>query len=100
MPHKRKNRCDATSKYHIERRKEYRAFKQSLICEVCKISAYDNPEGFDFHHTIPEEKEMKISKLFYRHPTKEVWEAELKKCMFVCKKCHRQLHKELRQDRA
>jgi hypothetical protein len=60
------------------------------VCAVCNWYS-TNYEAFDVHHCNPNEKDYLISSMVYKD-----WEAEvvpeLEKCVYVCSRCHRQLH--------
>ena len=55
----------------------------------CKICSYDKyVGGLDFHHTV--EKERDLSSLWLNSP--KTIEKELKKCVLLCCRCHREVH--------
>lgn len=62
----------------------------------CNKCQYDLcTEALDFHHKDPSQKEFGIGKIM-AHPTK--WAtivAEVKKCVLLCNRCHRELHSNL-----
>ena len=60
-------------------------------CERCGIEGKHS--FFDFHHVVPELKEISINKVWYYGKKRR--DAELAKCIMVCPNCHRQLHMEL-----
>ena len=62
-------------------------------CNKCGYTACG--QAFDVHHIDPNEKEFGISNI-YKSP--RAWKkivAELKKCILLCCRCHRELHCDL-----
>lgn len=72
------------------RRKELRERAVAYLGGKCTICGYDKcPSGFDFHHLSSIEKDFNISS---KMTSWEAIEKELKKCILVCCRCHREIH--------
>ena len=57
----------------------------------CGICGYNKcNEALEFHHMIPEKKDFSISSFKIENTSNIV--CELKKCICVCGKCHREIH--------
>lgn len=56
-----------------------------------KCSSCGSTQNLEFHHKDPRTKEMNLGNSWTHDPKKV--EAEVKKCILLCKKCHRELHK-------
>lgn len=72
-------------------------FKQRIIdsmgsqCQICKYSACN--AAMEFHHIVPNEKEMSISSILANPKSwKEIVVPELRKCILLCCRCHREIH--------
>lgn len=75
----------------IEWQRELKQKCVDLLGGKCVVCGYSNSAwGFDFHHTIPSEKEFQFSN--GRSKKFEAMEKELKKCILVCATCHREIH--------
>ena len=57
---------------------------------ACTLCGYDTCQAaLDFHHTDPAEKDFTISA---KMTSWAAIERELKKCVLVCARCHREIH--------
>lgn len=57
----------------------------------CWICGYDKcKQALDFHHVNPDEKLFGVSREFHRNM--EDFVTEIKKCVLVCCRCHREIH--------
>lgn len=63
-------------------------------CEHCGFE-HTSFAPFDFHHKVPEEKDVSISDAICRSWTNLIKEVE--KCILLCSNCHRIEHERLRQ---
>jgi hypothetical protein len=82
----------------VESRKEYLIFKLGGRCSVvgCPV-VYDGHNAciFDFHHQIPLancEKKFGITNWALDNYSMEEIEAEVAKCLLVCRNCHNEIH--------
>ena len=66
------------------------SIKLSRGCESCGV--FDAPLCMDFHHKNEEEKESVLSGRQMYGLTKAKLNAELDKCMVLCKSCHHKYH--------
>lgn len=72
------------------RRKELRERAVVFLGGCCQICGYDKcSSAFDFHHINPLEKDFTISA---RMTSWEAIQKELKKCVLLCCRCHREVH--------
>jgi hypothetical protein len=78
----------ATSEANKRRRaSRYReAIKGQAGCEMCGYNR--NTAALDFHHTDGDRKEKGVSQMVYGPRM----EAEIAKCMIVCRNCHAEIH--------
>lgn len=61
----------------------------------CKVCGYNRClDALDFHHIDPSIKEEGIGKLLGRKGLDTV-RAEVKKCVLICCRCHREIHSRL-----
>jgi len=67
--------------------------KTSSGCYSCRT--FDAPCCMDFHHKNEEEKESPLSGREMYSLTKANLEAEIEKCVVLCKSCHHKLHNNL-----
>jgi len=59
----------------------------------CVICGYDScPEALDFHHLDPESKDFSLSSARANPKSWDKIVKELKKCVLICCRCHRELH--------
>jgi hypothetical protein len=73
-----------------KRRRELRERAVAHLGGKCLICGYDNcPSAFDFHHVNAMEKDFTISA---KMTSWEAIERELKKCVLLCARCHREVH--------
>lgn len=73
-----------------KRRKELRERAVAHLGGSCRICGYDKcPSAFDFHHINAMEKDFNISA---KMTSWEAIEKELKKCVLLCARCHREVH--------
>ncbi len=73
-----------------KRRRELRERAVAHLGGKCLICGYDNcPSAFDFHHVNAMEKDFTISA---KMTSWEAIEKELKKCVLLCARCHREVH--------
>ena len=56
-----------------------------------KCSSCGSTESLEFHHKDPSTKRMSLGNSWTHDPKKV--EAEVKKCILLCEKCHKELHK-------
>lgn len=75
-------------------RKNIKKLIISCMGNKCQIEScgYENICGLDFHHINPNEKDFSISKIKTTPKSWSVFESELKKCILLCCRCHRELH--------
>lgn len=59
-------------------------------CQICKYSACD--EALDFHHIDPSQKDFSFGKLRASPRKLSIIIEELKKCILLCCRCHREVH--------
>ena len=85
-----KNREKAIER-QMQRYKElssiFNEWKKGLKCSVCGETDHN---CLDFHHVMPEEKELNIPRAVARGSKTVI--SELKKCVVVCANCHRKVH--------
>jgi len=69
-------------------------YKRTLSCVVCGERHY---ACLQFHHKIPQNKDMAISEMLYirRYPKDRILQ-EISKCVVLCANCHFKLHAEER----
>lgn len=73
-----------------KRRRDLRERAVRYLGGSCRICGYDKcPSAFDFHHVNAMEKDFTISA---RMTSWEAIEKELKKCVLLCSRCHREVH--------
>jgi 5-methylcytosine-specific restriction endonuclease McrA len=73
-----------------QRRRELRERAVAYLGGSCSICKYDGcASAFDFHHVNPLEKDFTISS---KMTSWEAIERELKKCVLLCCRCHREVH--------
>lgn len=75
-----------------KRRRELRVQAIEALGRYCGICAYDGlacPSAMDFHHPDAFEKDFAISA---KLTSFRAIEAELKKCVLLCARCHREVH--------
>ena len=66
------------------------SIKMSKGCESCGI--FDAPLCMDFHHKNGDEKETVLSGRQMYNLSEVKLNAELDKCMVLCKSCHHKYH--------
>lgn len=70
--------------------------KQKMIESMggcCKLCGYDRcQEAMDFHHIDPNEKEFSFSSVRASPKSLSSLINELKKCVLLCSRCHREVH--------
>jgi hypothetical protein len=72
------------------RRRELRERAVRYLGGKCSICKYDkSASAFDFHHVNPLEKDFTISA---KMTSWDAIERELKKCVLLCCRCHREVH--------
>jgi hypothetical protein len=73
-----------------QRRKQLRERAVAYLGGKCSICGYDKcVSAFDFHHVSAIEKDFTISS---KMSSWEMIEPELKKCVLLCCRCHREVH--------
>lgn len=75
-----------------KRRRELRKRAIEFLGRFCGICGYDGlacPPAVDFHHPDAYEKDFSISA---KMTSFRAIEAELKKCVLLCARCHREVH--------
>lgn len=86
---------EVKKKYRTRQKKNRRQWLTDIKMESggkCKICSYDRClDALDFHHRDPSEKEDGIGKLLGRTGLDNV-RLEVKKCVLVCCRCHREIH--------
>lgn len=66
-------------------------YKQNVGCELCESKV-----ELEFHHRDPETKFKSIARLISDRTTwLRLW-AEMEKCDILCKQCHKDVHREMR----
>ncbi len=68
-----------------KKRAEFWEYKKGLSCIVC---GNDNPLNLDFDHVDPSTKEFAISRGVTSGIARDRIEAELRKCVPMCRNCH------------
>lgn len=72
------------------RRRELRQRAVDFLGGKCEICGYTGtPVAFDFHHLDYREKDFNLSA---KMTSWKAIEAELKKCVLLCARCHREVH--------
>lgn len=70
--------------------------KQKMIEAMggcCKLCGYNRcQEAMDFHHIDPNEKEFSFGKITANPKSIKILINELKKCVLLCSRCHREVH--------
>ena len=92
------NHPDYRKKYQGKRRAEQKAKAvnyKGAACQKCGW-AFECLDVFDFHHTDPTEKDIKVADWMGRIKW-ETLKKELDKCILLCSNCHRIEHAELRE---
>lgn len=75
----------------FERRMQQKEKAILILGGKCKICGYDKCiKALDFHHINPKDKKFNIS-LKLGYPWSEI-EAEIKKCVLLCNRCHSEVH--------
>lgn len=59
-------------------------------CVICNYSICNS--AMDIHHLNPEEKEFGFGKIMANPKKWEILVTELRKCILVCCRCHREIH--------
>lgn len=73
-----------------QRRRALRARAIAALGGRCVLCGYDAcPEALDFHHLDPAEKDFDIAA---RLTSWEALETEIRKCVLLCSRCHRETH--------
>lgn len=87
--------CRKTNKIILDKKRrnkkytEFGLYKISIGCQNC---GYNKCSGsLDFHHVIPENKEIRISCDLWKTNSK-MFQKELLKCILLCKNCHYEVH--------
>ncbi len=70
-------------------RKWFNEKKSTLSCISCGFS---HPAALDFHHKLPSDKYLDVSKMVERGFAYDRIEAEIAKCDVLCSNCHRIQH--------
>jgi hypothetical protein len=65
------------------------AYKSKCKCERCPE---DHLSCLDFHHIDPTTKLYNVSEMSRTNLSLETIEAEIAKCMILCRNCHAKLH--------
>jgi hypothetical protein len=81
------------NKYHVDlKRKNIKLKALEFMGNKCLICGYDKcSDALEFHHLDPTKKDFGISS----DGNTRSWDiisAELKKCICVCNRCHREIH--------
>jgi len=84
-PKRRENQKERNKKY----RNWYEELKQTLSCEKCGENRW---YVLDFHHKDPKKKEIAIGSFRAKGYSREQIEKEIKKCIPLCKNCHKEFH--------
>jgi len=79
---------ERTLKRHKQLRDDWIEFKKQFSCSICGESRY---WCIDFHHVDSKTKEDVLPRIF-KNNSREMFEAELKKCIPVCRNCHADIH--------
>lgn len=70
--------------------------KQKMIEAMggcCKLCGYNRcQEAMDFHHINPNEKDFSFGKITANPKSIKILINELKKCVLLCSRCHREVH--------
>jgi hypothetical protein len=90
------------AKTRYESIKTYRKNRKLLLVQTlgskCIKCGYDDCiEALDFHHLDPTKKEFTISNSANQTRTLEQDLEEIKKCVLLCCRCHKEVHYYLRQ---
>jgi hypothetical protein len=80
----------AAQKNKKKARVEWRKFKATLSCEMC---GQNHPATLDFHHTVKDKSNKKVSHLT-RTGAYLAARQEITKCSVLCANCHRIHHHE------
>ena len=92
-------RCKKCNKEH--KKHNHPSFrKQSVVIEFiqlqkikCVVCSYDKLKAaLEFHHIDPTQKEFGISAAWSKSNAIEIIKEEMKKCIIVCNRCHREIH--------
>ena len=79
--------CQA--KRRAERKAWYRDLKKDLSCQEC---GENHIACLEFHHTDPDKKDGKVSRMVLAALSEETILAEIAKCIVLCSNCHQKLH--------
>lgn len=84
-----------------QRVKDYRRERKNWLKQIKGSSCYicgekHNHSDMDFHHLEPKEKEINVSTAVSKNWSLTRLKKEINKCIIVCRPCHRQIHKEMR----
>jgi hypothetical protein len=87
-------RLNLLSIHKRHRTKRFDAFSEYKLSVGCLICGYKKcSAALDFHHTRPELKEFRITESVWRYKDKNPrMQAELDKCILICKNCHFEEH--------
>jgi hypothetical protein len=81
--------CPACKSKKQRHEKKEKAIK--YLGSECKACGYKKcSQAFDFHHVDPNEKELTLSGNWEK--SWNTIEKEIKKCILLCCRCHRELH--------
>ena len=82
--------CIRDSCHVVRRRREIKRRAVALKGEKCVVCGYDRCiQALTFHHLDSEAKELAIAR--YSVSWARI-EAELKKCVLLCNRCHTEVH--------
>jgi len=76
-------------KHRIIKKKFVRRF---IIFKGCKVCGYKKcSRALDFHHIDPATKVANVSQIVNQHYSIKVLKKEIRKCIVLCCRCHREL---------
>lgn len=83
--------------YYKEKRKSKRKEIDSYILDFklkasCKFCFENDPVCLQFHHLVPEEKDIEIANARRQGWSIERLQTEINKCIIVCSNCHFKIH--------
>jgi hypothetical protein len=94
---KYKSRCKKCNADHM--RTNHNSNQQAsrrLVDEIkteCSVCGYDKlKSALEFHHTDPSQKDDTISHMIWENADPEDVKREIKKCVVLCNRCHREVH--------
>ena len=91
---KRQIRCGKCN-YKIRSNKRLKEISK-IIGTACWLCGYDKGNSFrglmDFHHVDPKEKKFQVDSRTIATLRLEKLEEEMRKCCFLCCRCHREFH--------